>query len=106
MKTVLTPPWRVQRFDRLFWKDVVVNVLGFVPFGFAVYAWLRINCRRTPRSAIVAAVLLGGAISLAIELLQVYLPTRDSSLTDVTDNVLGTWIGALICRTADRIAHR
>ena len=31
------------------------------------------------------ALLLGAGISLFIELLQVYLPTRDSSLTDVIE---------------------
>jgi VanZ family protein len=43
-------------------------------------------------------VLTGAGISLLIELLQVYLPTRDSSLTDLGNNTLGTYIGAWLCR--------
>jgi hypothetical protein len=45
----------------------------------------------------------GAGISLSIELLQVYLPTRDSSLTDVLNNILGMYIGARLSRSTHRI---
>ncbi len=44
---------------------------------------------------VVLAVLVGFGVSLAIELLQAYLPSRDSSLRDLITNVLGTAIGAI-----------
>jgi VanZ family protein len=102
-KGILVPPWRVQKFDRSFWKDVFVNILGFIPFGFAVYAWARKGGERKVAIAMGTTLLLGAAISLFIELLQVHLPTRDSSLTDVMNNVLGTFIGARLFRTAHNI---
>ena len=105
-KGILVPSWRVQKFDRSFWKDVFVNILGFIPFGFAVYAWA---CNRRERKVAMAmgtALLLGTGISLLIELLQVYLPTRDSSLTDVMNNVLGTFIGARLFQAARDILYR
>jgi VanZ family protein len=105
-KGVLAPPWRIQEYNRSFWKDVLVNILGFVPFGFAVYAWLRKNVERKETGAMGIALLLGAGISLFIELLQVRLPTRDSSLTDVTNNVFGTYIGARLFRTAHDILRR
>jgi VanZ family protein len=105
-KGLLVPPWRVQKFDRSFWKDVFVNILGFIPFGFAVYAWLRKNGERKGAAAMSIALLLGAGISLFIELLQVYLPTRDSSLTDVMNNVLGTYIGARLFQAARDILYR
>lgn len=105
-KGILVPPWRVQKYDRSFWKDVFVNILGFIPFGFAVYAWLRKNGERKSAAAMIIAILLGAGISLFIELLQVYLPTRDSSLTDVINNVLGTYIGAGLFQTARDILYR
>jgi VanZ family protein len=102
-KEVLVTPWRIQEYNRSFWKDVFVNILGFIPFGFAVYAWLRKDGVRKDTSVMVIAVLLGAGISLFIERLQVYLPTRASSLTDVLNNILGTYVGARLFRTTQRI---
>lgn len=104
-KGILVPPWRVQKFDRSFWRDVFVNILGFIPFGFAVYAWARKGGERKIAMAMGSALLLGAGISLFIELQQVYLPTRNSSLTDVLINILGTYIGARLFRTAHRVLY-
>jgi VanZ family protein len=106
MKGILVPPWREQKFDRSFWKDVFVNIIGFLPFGFAAYAWLRNDGGRKGASAIVISILLGAGISLFIELLQVHLPTRDSSLTDVLNNILGTYIGTRLFQAARDILYR
>jgi VanZ family protein len=105
-KGILVPPWRVQKFERSFWKDVFVNILGFIPFGFAVYAWARNSGERKIAMAMGIALLLGAGISLFIELLQVHLPTRDSSLTDVMNNVLGTYIGARLFLAGRDILYR
>jgi len=45
--------------------------------------------------AVVLAVVVGFGVSLAIELIQAYLPSRDSSLRDLVTNVAGTMIGAV-----------
>lgn len=105
-KGMLEPPWRVQEYNRSFWYDVFVNILGFIPFGFAVFTWVWKDGERKNAAAMGIALLLGAGISLFIELLQVYLPTRDSSLTDVLNNILGTYIGALLFRTMHRILIR
>jgi len=105
-KGVLVPPWRVQEYNRSFWNDLFVNILGFLPFGFAVFAWAAKAGARKNARAIGIALLLGAGISLFIELLQVYLPSRDSSLTDVMNNVLGTYIGARLFQAAHNILHR
>jgi VanZ family protein len=85
---------------------VSVNIFGFLPFGFAVYGWTRKYGDWKDMMAMGAALLLGAGISLFIELLQVYLPTRDSSLTDVITNVLGTYIGARLFQEARGILYR
>jgi VanZ family protein len=97
-KGILVPPWRVKKFDRSFWKDAFVNILGFIPFGFFFYAWLRKSSTGKDITTFLLVALLGAGISLAIELLQVFLPTRDSSLTDVMSNTLGTNFGVLLAR--------
>jgi hypothetical protein len=48
----------------------------------------------------VIAIILGFGFSLSIELLQIYLPTRYSQLTDVICNVTGTLLGIAIFHIA------
>jgi hypothetical protein len=98
VKPVLAPPWKVREYELSFWADVAVNILGFIPFGFTLSAWLRKHGRRKRLPVAVLVVLAGAGISFLIELLQVYLPTRDSSLTDFMNNTLGTYIGAWLYR--------
>lgn len=74
-------------------KDIAINLFGFLPFG-ALLLWWRLDQR--PGSLLAAAawaVLLGTLCSLVIELVQVVLPTRDSSVRDVLCNALGTALG-------------
>ena len=75
-----------------FFQDVTINILGFIPFGFYFSAWIFKNVRRKPAAYVIVA-LLGMGISLAIELTQAYLPTRDSSLIDLLMNSTGTILG-------------
>jgi len=97
-KGILTPPWRIERCNLSFWKDVAVNILGFIPFGFFVFACLSKGEKKVVPSITVVVVMLGAGISLSIELLQVYLPTRDSSFMDFMNNILGTYIGVWLFR--------
>jgi len=81
---------------RLHRVDTVVNILGFIPLGFFLCAYLEDVKHHSPRNALLWAVILGALTSLSIELLQVFLPSRDSSLPDVVNNVIGTTVGALL----------
>ncbi|MFQ5417795.1 MAG: VanZ family protein [Myxococcota bacterium] len=74
-------------------RDALLNVVGFAPLGFFAAAVLR-RRRWSAGSAVAGAVLLGFGLSLAIELLQVMLPGRVSSATDLISNVLGSGGGA------------
>jgi VanZ family protein len=96
MRTVLIPPWKEAPRKRSFWKDLIINILGFIPFGFFFHAWLRESAKGRGFSTVLFVVLLGAGISLTIELSQVFLPTRCSSLTDVVSNTLGTYFGVLL----------
>jgi hypothetical protein len=78
------------------WKDLAINVVGFVPFGFFLSA--SIASARWAGWSWVASFLGGALVSLTIEVLQWYLPTRDSSLTDVVTNVVGTMCGTAAYR--------
>ncbi len=98
VKGILVPPWKIQNYNRSFWNDMFVNILGFIPFGFAASGWIWKGEKRIRPAAIVRVILLGAGVSLLIELVQVYLPTRDSSLTDVINNTLGAIIGVWLFR--------
>jgi glycopeptide antibiotics resistance protein len=68
-----------------------LNIAGFIPLGFFFTVYFSL-VRPIPRPRIMVVV-LGLTISLTIETAQYFLPTRDSSMTDVITNTLGTAIG-------------
>jgi glycopeptide antibiotics resistance protein len=75
-------------------EDLAINVLGFAPFGITLYAFLFASGWK--RHIGIQVVMAGLLTSLMIETLQSYLPTRDSDLTDVLTNTLGTWLGVYL----------
>ncbi|MGB9486519.1 MAG: VanZ family protein, partial [Terriglobia bacterium] len=79
-----------------YWEYVLVNIAGFIPFGFLFCAYFSL-AGRIKRPALVT-ILLGFTVSLTIESLQAFLPTRDSGTTDVITNTLGTCFGVWLYR--------
>jgi hypothetical protein len=67
--------------------DVIRNILLFMPFGAAL---------GIARTRVSRALLIGAALSAAIELAQFWIPGRDSSVSDVVANTLGTTLGCLL----------
>jgi hypothetical protein len=88
----LASPMRTFYMGWGYWKDFLINVLGFLPLGFILSA---LGKRFLPatRAAIYAA-LAGCIVSLMIEILQSHLPTRHSDFTDVLTNSVGSCVGA------------
>ena len=102
-QSVLDPPWRAFNWHAGYWKDASVNLAGFMPFGFCLCAYLS---ARNWRSPVLWASVIGGVVSAVIELTQTQLPTRDSSMSDLLDNFLGSVFGALAYRgTAARLFY-
>jgi VanZ family protein len=74
-------------------QDIIINILGFMPFGFFCFIWRRkTGGGRLP--SLVIAVLAAVMISAAIEGAQAFLPTRSSSMRDLLCNIGGGLIGA------------
>jgi VanZ family protein len=90
----LERPWDEYRPDWNYWKDVGINVAGFLPLGFFFCAYFSQLSKIQHPAAVTIA--LGFAVSLTIEVLQAFLPTRDSGMTDLITNTLGTALGAMV----------
>lgn len=95
-KIILSLPSKDYLTKRSFIKDTVLNIVGFIPFGFFFVIYLdRVMSLSRYRSSL-WTLLAGSGISLIIELLQVYMPVRSSSLPDLITNITGTFIGVLL----------
>jgi VanZ like family/Concanavalin A-like lectin/glucanases superfamily len=92
---LLEPPWREFYPAWSYWKNVGINIGGFIPLGFCFCAYLNTSTKLMSRPAL-TTIILGAATSLTIELLQAFLPTRDSGMTDLITNTLGTGLGAAL----------
>jgi hypothetical protein len=90
----LEPPWKEFAPSWSYWKNVGINVAGFVPLGF-FFSWYFISVAKSKR-ALLATVILGFMVSLTIEVLQAFLPTRDSGMTDLITNTFGTALGSMM----------
>ena len=82
-------------WSRFIARDIAINVLLYVPLG--ALALLAAHPRRQRRIlTLLGVVAFGFALSVSMELLQVYDDHRDSSLLDVTTNTVGAAVGALL----------
>ncbi len=82
--------------QRWFVQDLLLNVLGFIPLG-ALIAW------RRGAHGVVAALLWGLALSLLIELGQVWIDGRSSSAIDLFTNGSGALLGGILSFAAGKI---
>jgi hypothetical protein len=74
-------------------QDWVINLLGFVPFG-----WLVVMLRR-PRPRVSLAILLSAGVSIAIEAGQLSVfADRFPSTEDIIMNTLGAALGAWVAK--------
>jgi len=73
--------------------DAMLNVLAYAPFGFFVALLPR---GASPARRIGASVVVGAAMSFAMESLQMYIPPRIASPYDLATNALGALLGGVI----------
>ena len=91
----LVPPWKEFYPGWSYWKNIGINIAGFIPLGLFLCLYFTHILRM--KQAVAASVVVGFLVSLTIEVSQAFLPTRDSGMTDIITNTLGTFLGAMLC---------
>ena len=77
-------------------RSALINVFGFVPVGFVLFAFF--TSVKPIRHPVLVVVILGFLVSLSVEVLQWFLPNRDSGMNDLFTNTGGTALGVLVYR--------
>jgi VanZ family protein len=84
------------------WFDLAANFLGYLPYG--LLCALALLARLPAAAALAVATLSGALLSLSLEALQSYIPTRIASNVDLLANLAGAAAGAAIAvRYAPRL---
>ncbi len=97
-KKILSSEWSGFKLSKSMNEDNILNLLGFIPFGFILAATLKKFGGAFGRHYFLITVLFCFTVSLIIEILQAWLPSRSSSMPDLIFNTLGALIGAIILR--------
>ena len=95
---ILSSEWSGFKFNRSMNEDNILNLMGFIPFGFILAATLIKFGGTLEKHYFLITVLFCFTVSLIIEILQAWLPSRSSSMQDLILNTLGALIGASILR--------
>jgi len=78
--------------SRLWFTDVTINILIFIPLGILIHGILRTRCGLTLKISL-AALLAGTLFTFGVESMQHFSMTRHSSLIDIFVNMTGTALG-------------
>ena len=79
--------------------DVILNTVVYLPFGFFVGLMPR---QSGGWQRLIVAVVVGALLSLTMETLQMFLPTRDASTVDWISNITGAAVGGLLAAVFTR----
>jgi glycopeptide antibiotics resistance protein len=86
-------------------RDAGLNILLFVPYGFALAA--KLQERGKSRLATLGLTFAAGALlSYMVEFLQIWIPPRDSGWEDVCTNSFGAAGGAVLCNLCGEAVFR
>lgn len=97
-KRILAPPWQGFRFNRSSIADIIINFCGFIPFGFILFATLARLGGAYEKHGVFITIAFCFSVSFSLEILQAWIPSRDSHMRDLLLNTLGGWMGAISYR--------
>lgn len=85
-------------FDSGFILDIIINLIGFIPLGFFLNATFVKIGGFFEKYTLLITVVLCFTVSLAIEILQAWMPLRSSDPLDLLFNTLGAVVGIMLYR--------
>ena len=88
--------WKVDA-GRRFLADIIVNIAIYVPLGMSGYLAFR-------KHRILSPMLLAVVLSASIEMVQLFVPSRNCSAIDWIDNVIGAAAGVGLGKLFEQLA--
>ncbi|WP_288107972.1 VanZ family protein [Limnobacter sp.] len=85
-------PW-IPVYQTVLWSDIGINIAGYMPLGMLLTVGLNLKNRKLDQ---LGAFLACALLSLSMEAIQTYLPSRVPSKMDLLTNALGGLIGVVI----------
>ncbi len=73
-------------------KDIVNNILLFIPLGFSFTAFLQ-KIKIKTISKLLTLIVISAGLSLTVEVLQIFLPSRSPTPADIANNTIGGVVG-------------
>ena len=84
------------RIEYLPVADFLKNIIFFFPFSILLSVIILRKYSVGYFVTFLVVTFAGGLLSLAIEFLQLFLPTRTSGIADVLGNMVGSGLGVLV----------
>ena len=95
-KIILSSPWIGSELNRNYFIDIIVNIIGFIPLGFVLSITLFKFNITSEKRVVLMTVASCFILSLTIEIVQAWMPSRSSNMLDLMSNTSGALIGAVI----------
>ena len=84
--------------------DILGNIILFVPIGFS--GMLAARPEESPARRFLFVCMIAFVVALALQVLQIFLPSRDENLQDIVWNMFGTAGGAALAHLTRLITPR
>jgi len=82
---------------------MIINYLGFIPFGFILFATLIRFGGTFEKHGVLITIAFCFSVSLALEIVQVWIPFRSSQMLDLLLNTFGGLTGAISYRFIQKV---